>query len=293
MNSLTSSMFESIKSALTKETQSNTNNKYKEILKTEVGNTYTVRLLPNVANPSKTFFHYYSYGWNSFSTGQLITVVSPTTWNERDPIAEERYRILRTGTDEEKKRAEALKRREHWFVNAYVINDPVNEDNNNKIKVIRFGRQLYKIIMDAIEGEEAEDLGPRIFDLSPKGVNFKIKVEKQGDYPTYVSSKFTTPKEIEGLDEDNYKKIYDNIFDLESFVTLKSYDDLKDTLNKHYFCTDDAEDSSDTEETPAPQIEVAQKPLKKETKSEKVITSNKPEALSNDDEALKELLKDL
>jgi len=286
-------MFESIKSALTKETQSNTNNKYKEILKTEVGNTYTVRLLPNVSNPSKTFFHYYSYGWNSFSTGQLITVVSPTTWNERDPIAEERYRILRTGTDEEKKKAEALKRREHWFVNAYVINDPVNEDNNNKIKVIRFGRQLYKIIMDAIEGEEAEDLGPRIFDLSPKGVNFKIKVEKQGDYPTYVSSKFTTPKEVEGLDEDNYKKIYDNIFDLESFVTLKSYDDLKETLNKHYFCTDDIEDTVEAEETPAPQIQVSQKPVKKEVKTEKVITSSKSDDSNNDDEALKELLKDL
>ena len=292
MNSLTSTMFESIKNALSKETQSNTGSKYKEILRTEVGNTYTVRLLPNVANPSKTFFHYYSYGWNSFSTGQLLTVVSPTTWGERDPIAEERYKILRNGSEEEKKKAEVLKRREHWLVNAYVINDPSNEENNNKIKVLRFGRQLHKIIMDAIEGEESEELGPRIFDLSPKGVNFKIKVEKQGEYPTYVSSKFTSPKEIEGLDEDNYKKIYDGIFDLESFVTLKSFDEIKETMNKHYFCTEDVDtDVTASVDTEAPKIEVSKKPVAKE--AAKPVAVSKPEAKSSDDEALNELLKDL
>lgn len=291
MNSLTSTMFESIKSALSKETSSNSGSKYKEIMRTEVGNTYTVRLLPNVANPSKTFFHYYSYGWNSFSTGQLLTVVSPTTWGERDPIAEERYKILRNGSEEDKKKAEALKRREHWLVNVYVVNDPTNEENNNKIKVLRFGRQLHKIIMDAIEGEEAEELGPRIFDLSPKGVNFKIKVEKQGEYPTYVSSKFTSPKEIEGLDEDNFKKIYDGIFDLESFVTLKSFDEIKETMNKHYFCNEDVE-AEESNEVDAPKIEVSKKPVVKETA--KPVAVGKPqEKPTADDDALNDLLKDL
>jgi len=48
-------MFESIKSALTKETAS-TSNKQKDFLRTEVGNTYTVRLLPNIKDPTKLFF---------------------------------------------------------------------------------------------------------------------------------------------------------------------------------------------------------------------------------------------
>ena len=60
MNSLTSSMFESIKSALTKET-AGSSNKQKDFLRTEVGNTYTVRLLPNMKDPTKTFLHYYSH----------------------------------------------------------------------------------------------------------------------------------------------------------------------------------------------------------------------------------------
>jgi hypothetical protein len=252
-------MFESIKSALTKQTE-NTSSKYKDFLKTEPGNTYTVRLLPNIKNPAKTFFHYYNYTWNSFANGQLVSVVSPTTWEQRDPIAEERYKILRNGTEEEKKKAGALTRRENWMVNAYVINDPVNPDNNGQIKVLRFGRQLHKIIMDAIQGEEADEFGPRIFDLSPKGCSFKIKVERQGEYPTYVSSKFISAREIENLDESEYKKIYESINDLESYVTAKTHDEIKELLDTHYHCNNDVDNQEESTTAVERTSAVEQKP---------------------------------
>jgi len=287
MNTFTSSMFESIKGALTKNNSEGGASKIKDYLRTEVGNTYTVRLLPNVKDPSKTFFHYYSYGWNSLTTGQLVTAISPTTWNQRDPIAEERFRILRNGTEAEKTKALAIKRRENWMVNVYVVNDPVNAENNNKVKIVRFGRQLHKIIMDAIEGEEAADLGPRIFDLSPKGCNLKIKVEKQGDYPTYVSSKFAIPKEIEGLDEDSYKKIYNSAFDLESYVSVKSYDDLKVLLDTHYHGTKDVdEDTSETATIKPQQKTSAPVPVVE-------VKSTSKSKVEDEDSTINDLLKDL
>jgi hypothetical protein len=280
-------MFESIKGALTKNNTEGGASKIKDYLRTEVGNTYTVRLLPNVKDPSKTFFHYYSYGWNSLTTGQLVTAISPTTWNQRDPIAEERFRILRNGTEAEKTKALAIKRRENWMVNVYVINDPVNAENNNKVKIVRFGRQLHKIIMDAIEGEEAAELGPRIFDLSPKGCNLKIKVEKQGDYPTYVSSKFAIPKEIEGLDEDSYKKIYNSAFDLDSYVSVKSYDDLKVLLDTHYHGTKDVDEDTSEAATIKPQQKTSAPVPVVEVKS---TSKSKVE---DEDSTINDLLKDL
>jgi len=239
MSTITNTMFESIKSALSKNTPQNRN---KDILKLEAGNTYTVRLIPNVSNPAKTFFHYYTFGWTSFATGQYVSAVSPSTFGSRDPIAEFRYKTLKTGTEDEKSRARAIVRAEKWLVNAYVVNDPTNSENNGKTMVLRYGKQLHKIITDAIEGEDAEELGPKIFDLSDKGCNLKIKVEQQGDYPTYVSSKFATPKAIEGLDKSKIDDIYKNIIDLESVFTVKSYDELTALLNEHYFCnkTEDA-----------------------------------------------------
>lgn len=271
-------MFESIKSALTKQNESG-NTKFKDFLKTEPGNTYTVRLLPNIKNPAKTFFHYYNYGWNSLANGQFISVVSPATWDQRDPIAEERYRILRNGTEEEKKKAVALTRRENWMVNIYVVNDPVNPDNNGQIKVLRFGRQLHKIIMDAISGEESDEFGAKIFDLSPKGCSFRIKVERQGEYPTYVSSKFISPREIEGLDESSYKKIYESIHDLETYVTSRNYDEIKELLDVHYHCKQDvAEEETDVAETKSP-VNETPAPVSKEEKSVTEVLDDSIESL--------------
>jgi len=228
-------MFDSIKSALTK--NNNQQSKNKDILKCEVGNTYTVRLLPNTTDPQKTFFHYYTFGWTSFCTGQYVSAVSPSSFGGRDPIAEYRYKVLKTGTEEEKQKARAIIRSEKWLVNAYIVNDPVTPENNGKTMIVRYGKQLHKIIMDAIEGDGAEDLGSRIFDLSDKGCNLKIKVEQQGDYPTYVSSKFALPKAVEGLDKSKFDDVYKNIHDLETVLPARSYDEMKNMLDEHYFCS--------------------------------------------------------
>ena len=122
---MTNNMFASIKDSLAKPTQSSSTTS--NIMRLKTGNTYTIRLLPYTAEPSKTFFHYFSHGWVSEATGQFQSSISPQTWGERDPIAEARFRIMRTGSEEEKEKAKALTRREQWLINVYVVKDPENQ----------------------------------------------------------------------------------------------------------------------------------------------------------------------
>lgn len=269
MNKFTPSMFESIKSALQKNT---TQSSYKDILRVEVGNNYTVRLLPNVKDPSKTFFHYYSVGWTSFATGQYITYVSPSTFGERDPVLEAKYRILRNEneSDELKKKADSIRRTEKWLVNSYVVKDPSNSENEGKVMIVRYGKQLHKIIMDAIEGEGSEDYGPRIFDLSSNGCNLVIKVEKQGDYPTYVSSKFSMPKAVEGLDDSKIENTYNSAIDLTSVLPVKGFDEITSLLNEHFYCKDE-----ESVPTQTPTVNTAVSIKEKTTESNNDIDSDK------------------
>jgi hypothetical protein len=249
MNDITKSMFESIKSALVK--QDNSNSSYRDILRMESDKTYVVRLLPNVKDPSKTFFHYYQHSFNSFATGKFMSLVSPTSFGERDPISELKYKMLRSGSEEEKKKAGSLVWSERWLVNAYVIDDPSNPENNGKVKIIQFGKQLYKIIMRAIDGDDAEDLGPRVFSLKEDGVNLKIVCETQGGYKTYVSSKFSMPKAIDGVNAKNIDEILNSAHDLEKINTVKTYDDLKKILNEHFLCVESSEETAEVETKPA------------------------------------------
>jgi len=165
-------------------------------------------------------------------------MVSPTTINERCPMSELYFKVQREGSPAEKEKVRAITKRENWLVNAYIINDPVNPDNNDTVKIIRFGKQLHKIIMDAIEGEDSDQLGHRIFDLSDNGCSFRIKVEKQQQFPTYVSSKFLMPGEVPGMTKTKMKEVYEGCHDLENVFQIKPYEELQEILNTHYHCID-------------------------------------------------------
>ena len=274
-------MFATIKDALNKPTQ--TNNTTSNIMRLKTGNTYTVRIVPYVKDPSKTFFHYYSHGWVSEATGQFQSSISPQTWGERDPIAEARFKIVRTGTEEEKEKAKALNRKENWLINVYVVKDSDNPENEGKVKIVRFGRQLHKIIMEAIEGEDAQEFGERIFDLTENGCNLRIKVEEQGGYPTYVSSRFASPSEIPGVSENNVKDIYDQVYDLENVFPVKTYEELQTMLNEHYYGKQDL----------APEPEVTKSSVEEEDDLVFDDDDTQTESGNVDDDKVKQLLDTL
>jgi hypothetical protein len=244
MKPYNSNMFESIKSALDKaKTKTGGSSAYRNLLQLEPGEKpYTVRLLPNIKNPEETILHYFHHGWNSIDTGQYASITSPSTWGDRCPVSELYFKVLRDGTDAEKERAKAnLRRKENWLVNVYVVNDPKKPENNGTIKVLRYGKQLDKIIQSAINGDDSDEFGAKIFDLSDEGCNLRIKVELVSDkpgapkYPTYTASKFLNPSAIEGLDESKIQETYNNIYDLNTFVERKSSEEIKAFIDQHYY----------------------------------------------------------
>jgi hypothetical protein len=242
----TSNMFQSIKEALAKSESSSGNPLYKEILKFKAGNTYVLRLLPNLKDLSKTFYHFYTHGWNSFATGQYVSGLSLQTIGQPDPIGRERYRLSKFGTEEEKEKVKTVKWAEQWYVNVYVVDDPVNPENNGKVKIFRYGTKLNKKITSAISGDDADEFGAKVFDLSSEGVNFKLKVETQGEYVAYDSSRFTSPIDLK-LSKEKQQEIYNSIFDLEAINPLKTESELMEMWKTHFHCETTSEKHEEQE----------------------------------------------
>lgn len=301
MKPYNTNMFESIKNALDKAKTKNTGGSYKNILQLEAPATYVVRLLPNIKSPEDSILHYFHHGWNSITTGQYASIVSPSTWGDRCPVSELYFKVLRgEGNNEEKERAKAnLRRKENWLVNVYVINDPKKPENNGTIKVLRYGRQLDKIIQSAINGDDSAEFGARIFDLSAEGCSLRIKAELVSDkpgapkYPTYTASKFLNAGPVEGLDEEKMQEIYNNVYDLNTFVERKSPEEIKEFIEKHYYGQTETEvpavESTSTEEdvsyeTPAPVVP-AIKPVTPKTTVESTPKKVTP-ASSHDDKVM-------
>jgi hypothetical protein len=296
-------MFESIKSALENAKTKQTGGNYKNILSIAGPATYVIRLLPNIKNPKETFLHYYHHGWNSIATGQYASITSPSTWGERCPVSELYFKILRSGTPEEQERAKAnLRRKENWYVNIFVVSDPKNPD-----KVLRFGKQLNKIIEAAISGDDASEFGAKIFDLSENGCSLRIKAELVSDkpgapkYPTYTASKFLAPGPIEGLDEDKISSIYESVFDLDTFVEHKTATEIQTFIDTNFYGNEvatpaitapvaDAEDIDVPYEAPKPVVKPAAKPA---VVAAKPVTKPVAEDASANDDKVKAILDGL
>ena len=232
MSAFTTSMFDSIKESLSKAPSSG----FKDVLKFKPGTSCELRLLPNVKKPAETFYHYYSYGWESFATGQYINVVSPQSVGERCPVSEARYQMRQRGSAEDQEKSSKVLRREQWLVNTYVINHSEESENNDSVKILRYGKQLHKIITDTIEGEDADQFGVKVFDLSENGCSFRVRCDKQGDFPTYVASKFLIPAAVPGLTDADHQKIYDQVLPLDSVFPVKSYDEIQEIVDEHLHC---------------------------------------------------------
>lgn len=245
---MSNEMFESIKGALNDDKGKSS---FSEILRTEIGNTYEVKLLPNVREPKKTFFHYYMHGWDSFATGEYVSILSPATFNERDPISEFRFKTLKLGTEDEIEKIKKVRRAEKWMVNVYVIKDPSNPENEGQVKILRYGKQLQKVIMDAIDGDDASEFGEKVFDFAKGNAVLKIKVDEQGGYANYTTSRFTTGTDFT-LDSQAVESACQSLHDLERIYDAKSYDEVEKFFNTHYHVDIDAKKEEKKEEKAVP-----------------------------------------
>lgn len=294
---LTKNLFAEIKASLS----SKNDNSYKDIMKFESGKTYTVRLVPNIAEPKKTIYNYKHHSWKSHSNGQFFTSLCPSTYGESCPIDSYVMKTYNNGTDEEKKKLGDISRKESWMVNAYVISDPTNPENEGKVKVIRYGKELAKVIQSAIDGDDASEFGAeKVFDVS-NGSTLRIKCEPRTGNAgnrlsvTYSASKFLSPSKID-LSEDKLRAIYEGVHDLEKFNKAKTSAELQRGLDQHFFCIEDVTTEEEVDVDTVPET-VKPDPVKKDPISEifqGVAEAKDPTPTEDDTDAkLKELLAGL
>lgn len=304
----TKSMFDAIKQSLSSsDKKEGGNGLYKEIMKFSAGNTYQVRLVPNANSPKETIFHYYNHGWNSNATGKYVTALCPTTFGETCPIDAYYLKTYRTGNESEKEAARVLSRKEAWMVNVYVISDPENPENEGKVKILRYGKELAKIIESALEGDDAQEFGvEKVFDVV-NGSTLRIKCESRTgnnrgakQMVTYAASKFLSPSALE-LNDKQVEEVYNSVHDLKAVNKQTTPAEMQRLLDEHFFnltTGSPVEDSDD--EYASIRNEKPSSVVKTNTSIESVFeepqTVSKADVNETDestDEALKKLLADL
>jgi hypothetical protein len=234
------SMFESIKEGLNAEKTGS--NAFKDFIKMQVGKTYLGRLVPNIKDPKSTFYHYSHHGFTSLSTGQYVDAMCLKTFGERCPICEQVFKLYKTKNEDDKKLAYSIRSLDKHLVNFYIINDPTTPENEGTVKILRFGKHIHDKILAATEGDDADEFGYKIYDLSENGCNFKIKAESNSDerskrqFTNYSNSRFTSAGAIPNMTPEKMQEIYTTSFDLTKVLDVKSAEEMIKMLKVHVFC---------------------------------------------------------
>jgi hypothetical protein len=197
----------------------------------KAGNGYAVlRFLPAPEGEDLPWVRYWDHGFKG-PTGMWYIENSLTSIGQTDPVGELNSRLWNSGIDADKDKARDQKRRLHYVVNALVVSDPANPENEGKVFLYKFGKKIFDKIMDVMQPSFADETPINPFDFW-EGADFKLKIRQVEGYRNYDKSEFASPAPLSD-DDSKLEEIYGKLHSLAEFTdpkNYKTYDELKAKL---------------------------------------------------------------
>ena len=190
-----------------------------------------IRFLPPKDGEEHAIVHYFKYQFKWPKTNKYYYERSLSSLGLPDPVADYKKQLREDGQEELSKK---MNRSAKYISNILVVKDPGNPENEGKVFLYEYGKQVYdkiKVAMTPDEDTGREAFNP--FDLW-EGKNFVLKVKKKSEFPNYEDSTFQEKSGPIGKDsfiEQVYEKIY-SLADENSPDKYSTYEELEAKLKK-------------------------------------------------------------
>lgn len=162
-------------------------NNYYPFWNMEAGETAIVRFLPDaVENPLGFMVEKVMH--NLDINGERKSVPCMSMFGEKCPICAVSQEFY---SKDDKVNGKKYWKKKQYIAQALIVKDPLpvkdgEESHEGKVRFITINYSLFKIIKDAFESGELDEI-PYAYE---GGTDFVIKKDMQGDYPSYILSKF-------------------------------------------------------------------------------------------------------
>lgn len=201
----------------------------------KAGNGYAVvRFLPAPEGEDVPFVRLWQHSFQG--PGGWYIENSLTTIGQQDPIAEYNTQLWNSTTDDNgpaRQQVRKQKRKLIYISNVYIIKDPANPANEGKVKLFKYGAQVFDKLNEAMNPQYEDESPMNPFDLW-EGANFKIKIRQVEGYRNYTKSEFDDAEPLDD-DEDAMEEIWKKAYSLQEQISpdkFKTYDQLKVALER-------------------------------------------------------------
>ena len=199
----------------------------------KAGNGYAViRFLPIPKGDDFPWVQVYSYGFKG--PGGWYIENSLKTLKQKDPVGEANSALWNSGVESDKEVARSRRLRTQWISNILVVSDPKHPENEGQVFLFKYGKQIFDKINDKLTPQFEGETSMNPFDPWD-GSNFKLKIVKDKNYPSYEKSEFDAPSPLFNGDEDKIAAIWEKEYSLREFVdpkNFKTYEELKARFEK-------------------------------------------------------------
>ena len=203
----------------------------------KAGNGFaTIRFLP--ASPKDgeqglPWVRKFTHGFKN-ATGRWFIENCPTTLGGACPVCEFNKALWATELKANKALASAQKRKTEYFMNVLVVSDPATPENNNTVRIFRFGVKVFEKIQTAIQPLFPDQVPFTPYDFW-NGANFKLRITKVEGQRNYGQSEFMAPSPL-ATDDAALEEIWNKQYSLNELIApslFKSYEDVKKSWDRY------------------------------------------------------------
>ena len=192
-------------------------NNYFPFHKMQMGESATVRFLPDADKSNPMGFLVEKRSHKLKINGQDRTIPCLTTYGDECPICKVSAAYYKA---DDKVNGKKYWRKLQYTAQVLVIDSPIPPEAgepaaNGQVKLMTINPQLYKVIKEAFESGDLENI-PYQYDV---GTNFIIKKDQQGEYASYIMSKFA--KRETALDDETIEFVTAALKELSSTLPRK------------------------------------------------------------------------
>lgn len=205
--------------------------RYWKLEKDKAGNASAIiRFLPQVKEDDLPWIRIFNHGFQG-PTGRWYIENSLSTLSEKDPVGDLNSRLWNTGNEVDKEQARKQKRRLNYTCNVLIISDPKHPEFEGKVKLFKFGKKIFDMIMDKARPTFDDETPVNVFDIFD-GANFRLRMRQVDSYPNYDKSEFESNSELCGGDEDKMLSVLNSRHNLQEFLEPKNFKTFEELARK-------------------------------------------------------------
>ena len=155
-----------------------------------------------------------------------------TVWGSGDALAQDRLKKDR------------FMRSQTWYINCYVIDNPVNPSQNGTVKLLKMNKPIMDVFKRATSGRDARRFGNNVFRHDEEGNTLVISIKdvrgQDGSrYPNFTDTYFADAEDskddVKTISDEMVEQIYAKTFNLSTYFKRSTVEEAEKIFKEHVY----------------------------------------------------------